>query len=220
MKEKVKSAIHNARQMFIVTLVLMLICGFLFPVIMSGLSALFFPNQANGSIITVDGKAVASENVGQQFLEEHYMWSRPSAYNYNVYVEDADGNKLNRDGSEFAGLGSGSNNYAPTNPALAERVSADIEAFLEKNPDIKKEDIPADLLTASGSGLDPHISPDAAEVQIPRIVKASGLEENKIREIVKTNTTGKLFGVFGEDTVNVVKVNIEIGMEMGIIPVS
>lgn len=218
MKEKAKGALHNLRQMLIVTLVLMIICGFIFPLLMTGISALIFPHQANGGVITVGGKAVASEYVGQQFLADHYMWSRPSAYNYNVYQEDADGNKINSDGSEFAGPGSGSANYAATNPALAERVAADIASFLEKNPDVKQEDIPTDLLTASGSGLDPHISPAAAEVQLSRIIQASGLAEEKVREIVKANTTGKLLGIFGEDTVNVVKVNIDIGSEMGIIP--
>lgn len=93
---------------------------------------------------------------------------------------------------------------------------ADIQNFLEKNPDVKREDIPTDLLTASGSGLDPHISPASAEIQIPRIVKASGLEETKVREIIKNNTDGKLMDVFGEETVNVVKVNIEIGAAMGL----
>lgn len=221
MNDKTKGAKgfwHSARQTVIVTLVLMLICGFLFPVLLTGVSALLFPHQAQGSLITVDGKAVASEHVGQQFLADHYLWSRPSAYNYNVYVEDETGKQLYQDGSDFAGLASGSNNYAPSNPALSERVTADLAAFLEKNPDVKQEDIPADLLTASGSGLDPDISPAAAEVQVPRIAKASGLSEDKVRAIIAENTTGKLLGVLGEDTVNVVKVNIDIGMAMGIIP--
>lgn len=145
------------------------------------------------------------------------MWSRPSAYHYNSYVEGEDGTPYYTDGTPFSGLGSGSNNYAPSNPALAERVEQDLEAFLKKNPDVKKENIPTDLLTASGSGLDPHISPASAEIQIPRIAKASGLDEEKLREIVKNNTSGKLFGIFGEETVNVLKVNIEIAKNMGIL---
>lgn len=145
------------------------------------------------------------------------MWSRPSAYHYNSYVEGEDGTPYYTDGTPFSGLGSGSNNYAPSNPALAERVEQDLEAFLKKNPDVKKTNIPTDLLTASGSGLDPHISPASAEIQIPRIAKASGLDEEKLREIVKNNTSGKLFGIFGEETVNVLKVNIEIAKNMGIL---
>ncbi len=135
---------------------------------------------------------------------------------YNVYQENEDGTQTYNDGTEFPGIGSGSNNYAPSNPALVERVEADIANFLEKNPDVKQEDIPADLLTASGSGLDPHISPESAEIQIPRIVEASGLEEAKIREIIQNHTEGKLLGIFGEETVNVVKVNIDIGAAMGL----
>lgn len=217
MKERAKGILHGTRQMFVVTIVLMLICGLLFPLLLSGLSALFFPHQAGGSLITVDGKAVAAENVGQQFLQDYYLWSRPSAYNYNVYVENEDGTKTYTDGSEFPGIGSGSNNYAPTNPELVKRIEADIERFLEKNPDVKREDIPTDLLTASGSGLDPHISPESAEIQIPRIVKASGLTEEQIRGFIKEHTKGKLLGIFGEETVNVVEVNIDIGIAMGLI---
>lgn len=218
MKERTKGALRSLRQMVSVTLMLMLICGFLFPVFMTGVSALLFPNQAKGSLVYVGGKAVASEHVGQQFLADHYLWSRPSAYNYNVYTEDADGNQFYQDGSEFAGVSSGSNNYGPSNPALAERVAADLAAFLEKNPDVKQEDIPADLMTASGSGLDPHISPAAAEVQVPRIAKASGLSADEIRTIIADNTKGKLLGIFGEEAVNVVLVNVAIGTAMGLLP--
>lgn len=217
MKESGKKLLRGTRQMVIISVVLMLICGLLFPCLLTGISALIFPHQANGNMITINGQTVGAENIGQEFTEDYYMWSRPSAYHYNVYVEDEDGNQYYNNGTEFAGLGSGSNNYAPSNQALEERVEADIEAFLEKNPDVKMEDIPTDLLTASGSGLDPHISPESAEIQIPRIAEASGLSEDEIREIIADNTTGKTLGVFGEETVNVLKVNIEIAQKMGIL---
>lgn len=217
MKERVKGILHSTRQAVVVTVVLMLICGLLFPSLMTGLSALFFPKQAGGSLIEVNGQTVAAKNVGQEFLQDYYMWSRPSAYHYNVYKEGEDGKQTYNDGTEFPGIGSGSNNYAPSNPDLAARVEEDIARFLEKNPDVKKEDIPADLLTASGSGLDPHISPDSAEIQVARIAKASKLDETKIRDIIERNTGGKLLGVFGEDTVNVVEVNVEIAQAMGLI---
>lgn len=150
------------------------------------------------------------------------MWGRPSAYHYNTYYEeDTDGDgqveQYYNDGSEFAGLSSGSNNYAPSNPALTERVEADIEAFLEKNPGLTREDIPTDLMTASGSGLDPHISPMSAEIQIPRIVEASGLSEDVVRQIIADNTNGKTLGVFGEETVNVLGVNVDIAQAMGLV---
>ena len=217
MKNSVKTALHGTRQAVLVTVVLLLICGFLFPLLLTGLSSLIFPSQANGSLISINGNVVGAKNVGQEFTQDYYMWSRPSAYHYNVYVEGEDGKLYYNDGTEFPGIGSGSNNYAATNPALTERVEADIEAFLEKNPGVNREDIPTDLLTASGSGLDPHISPASAEIQIPRIAEASGLTEEEIEDIVSENTQGKVFGVFGEETVNVLKVNIEIAQRMGIL---
>ena len=219
MKDSVKDFLHGTKQAVLVTIVLLLLCGFLFPVVLSGLSSVFFPHQAGGSMITVKGQAVGAEYVGQEFTQDYYLWSRPSAYHYNVYVEDEDGNQYYNDGTEFPGIGSGSNNYAPSNPALAERVEADIATFLEKNPDVKREDIPTDLLTASGSGLDPHISPESAEIQIPRIVEASGLSEEQIREIIANHTSGKVLGIFGENTVNVLKVNLDIAQAMGLLTV-
>ncbi len=208
---------HGLRQAVTVTVVLMVLCGFLFPCFLTGVSQLIFKDQANGSLIEVDGQVVGAENVGQEFTEDYYLWSRPSAYHYNVYVEDEDGNQTYRDGSEYGGLASGSNNYAPSNPALSERVEADIEAFLEKNPTVEREDIPADLMTASGSGLDPHITPASAEIQIPRIVEASGLSEDEVKSIIDENTEGKVLGIFGEDTVNVLKVNIAIAQAMDLL---
>ncbi|WP_270913887.1 potassium-transporting ATPase subunit KdpC [Allofournierella sp. CML151] len=210
-----KEFLHGTRQAVSVTVVLMLICGLLFPCLLTGLSSVLFPHQAGGSLISVNGTAVGAEHVGQEFTQDCYMWSRPSAYHYNVYTESEDGRKYYNDGTEFGGLASGSNNYAPSNPALVERVEADMEAFLAKNPDVEREDIPTDLLTASGSGLDPHISPESAQIQLPRIAQASGLSEESLQEIVNRNTTGKLLGVFGEETVNVLKVNIEIAQAMG-----
>lgn len=224
MKEsnKKNGMIHNVRQAVLVTVVLLLLCGFIFPVLLSGLSALIFPHQANGSLVTTDGTVVGAKNVGQEFTEDYFMWGRPSAYHYNTYYEeDTDGDgqveQYYNDGSEFAGLSSGSNNYAPSNPALTERVEADIEAFLEKNPGLTREDIPTDLMTASGSGLDPHISPMSAEIQIPRIVEASGLSEDVVRQIIADNTNGKTLGVFGEETVNVLGVNVDIAQAMGLV---
>ena len=224
MKEsnKKNGMIHNVRQAVLVTVVLLLLCGFIFPVLLSGLSALIFPHQANGSLVTADGTVVGAKNVGQEFTEDYFMWGRPSAYHYNTYYEeDTDGDgqveQYYNDGSEFAGLSSGSNNYAPSNPALTERVEADIEAFLAENPGVAREDIPADLMTASGSGLDPHISPAAAQVQLPAIAEASGLSPERLAQIVADNTEEKLLGVFGEETVNVLGVNLDIALAMGLI---
>ena len=213
---------HNIRQAFLVTVALLVLCGLVFPVLLSGLSALIFPSQAQGTLVMADGVAVGAKNVGQEFTEDYFMWSRPSAYHYNTYYEeDTDGDgqveQYYNDGSAFAGLSSGSNNYAPSNPALTERVEADIEAFLAENPGVAREDIPADLMTASGSGLDPHISPAAAQVQLPAIAEASGLSPERLAQIVADNTEEKLLGVFGEETVNVLGVNLDIALAMGLI---
>ena len=101
--------------------IVLLICGLLFPLLLTGLSKVF-PSQAAGNLVTVDGQVVGAKNVGQEFTEDYYLWGRPSAYHYNTYVEQEDGTQTYNDGSEFAGLSSGSNNYAPSNPALKERV--------------------------------------------------------------------------------------------------
>ena len=209
--------LHGLRQSLVVTFILLLLCGFVYPILLSGISAVLFPSQAKGSLVYADGKAVGSSLIGQDFTEAYFMKGRPSAYNYNTYYEDAQGNKYYNDGSEFAGLGSGSNNYAPSNPALAERVEADIEAFLSANPDVKREDIPADLMTASGSGLDPHITPESARIQLPALAVASGLSEEELEQIVQDNTEGKFLGIFGEETVNVLGVNLDIAKAMGLV---
>lgn len=205
-----------SKQAVLSTVVLMLICGLGFPLLLNGLAALFFPDQAKGSLLTVGGKAYGAEFVGQEFTEDYFMKGRPSAVHYNTYFEK-DGKNVFADGSEFSGVASGSQNLAPSNEALSERVEADMEKFLAANPGIKKEDIPTDLMTASGSGLDPHISPQAAEIQLPVIAEASGLSMEKLREIVEEHSTSKMFGIFGEETVNVLEVNLEIAKEMGLI---
>ena len=215
--EKKSGFLHNGRQVILVTVILLVICGLLFPLLLTGLSSVLFPHQANGSLIEVDGQVVGAEHVGQEFTQDYYLWGRPSAYHYNTYYENEEGNQTYSDGSEYAGLSSGSNNYAPSNPALTERIEADLETFLAKNPDVSVEDIPADLLTASGSGLDPDISPESAEIQVPRIAKASGLSEDEVREIIARHTEGKFLGIFGDETVNVLGVNIDIDMAMGLL---
>ena len=208
---------RGLRQMFGVTLILLLLCGFVFPVLLTGISSMVFPAQAGGSLVYADGRAVGSKYVGQEFTKPYFMKGRPSAYHYNTYYTDEQGSRFYNDGSEFAGVGSGSNNYAPSNPALTQRVEADIEAFLAENPGVAREDIPADLMTASGSGLDPHISPAAAQVQLPAIAEASGLSPERLAQIVADNTEEKLLGVFGEETVNVLGVNLDIALAMGLI---
>ncbi len=209
MKEKMKSALGSLKKAVLVTVVLLVVCGLLYPLALTGLSQLFFKDKANGSLIEVNGQVVGSTLVGQDFTADWCMKCRPSNVNYNTYTEEQ------KENGEYAGVGSGSANYAPSNPALQERVEEDITAFLEANPGVKKEDIPTDLITASGSGLDPHISPASAEVQIPALTKATGLTEDALREIVQKHTTGKFLGIFGEETVNVLQVNLDIAKAIG-----
>lgn len=212
---------RGLRQMFGVTLILLLLMRFVFPVLLTGISSMVFPAQAGGqSGLCGTVGADWSKYVGQEFTKPYFMKGRPSAYHYNTYYEDAQGNRYYSDGSPFAGVSSGSNNYAPSNPALIERVKADIETFLAANPDVTREEIPTDLMTASGSGLDPHISPASAQIQIPAIAKASGLSEAALAQIVEDNTQGKLLGILGEDTVSVLGVNLDIAAAMGLISVN
>ncbi|MDF2985793.1 MAG: K+-transporting ATPase, subunit [Eubacterium sp.] len=192
-----------------VTIALFILCGFIYPLAMTGISQLVFHKQANGSIVESNGRAVGSELLGQNFTDARFFHGRISAVNYNTYkpedkVPDKDGK------TAYSGVSSGSANLAPSNPALTERVKKDIETFLIANPGIKKEDIPADLLTSSGSGLDPNISPEAARIQIPAISKASGLSSKELEGIVDKYTNGRALGIFGEPRFNVLKANLEI----------
>ncbi|SHN87723.1 K(+)-transporting ATPase subunit C [Desulfitobacterium chlororespirans] len=201
---------QGIKRPFLVTIALFLICGLAYPLLLTGISQLIFPSQAKGSLITINGKAVGSELIGQDFTDARFMKSRPSAVNYNTYTQE------DKEEGNYTGVGSGSKNYAPTNPELVKRVEADMAVFLEANPILKKEDIPTDLLTASGSGLDPHISPAAAAVQIPALAVATGLSQETLETIVKENTQGKFLGIFGEETVNVLMVNLDIAQELGL----
>ena len=214
MNSKVKSALGSLKRALLVSIVLMVLCGLIYPLVLTGLSQLIFPHQANGIMITAaDGTVLGSEIVGQDFTDDRFMKCRPSQYHYNTYTSDG---KYNN-GEDYAGLSSGSANYGPTNPDLQARVEADIQTFLEAHPGVSREDIPTDLLTASGSGLDPHISPASAQIQIPQLAVNTGLSQERLQEIVAQHTTGKFLGIFGEETVNVLGVNLDIAQELGMI---
>lgn len=193
---------------FFVSIAMFLLCGFAYPMVLTGISQVIFPNQANGSLVEMDGKAVGSTLVGQDFTDERLFHCRPSAYNYNTYTQEDKGN------GSYTGLSSGGNNYAVSNPKLEERLNQDIEQFLKENPTITRDEIPSDIITASGSGLDPHISVEAANVQVDRIVKNTQLSETKVKELIKQNTAGKLFGIFGEERVNVLELNLSLVKEL------
>ncbi|WP_042338377.1 K(+)-transporting ATPase subunit C [Desulfosporosinus youngiae] len=205
------SFLKGIKRPFLVTIALLLICGLAYPLLLTGISQLIFPKQANGSLVKIDGQTIGSELVGQDFSDARFMKSRPSAVNYNTYTRE------DQERGNYTRVASGSKNYAPTNPELVKRVETDIAEFLKANPSVKKEAIPTDLLTASGSGLDPHISPASAAVQIPALVKSTGLAKETLEAIVRENTQGKLLSIFGEETVNVLMVNLDIAKELGLL---
>jgi K+-transporting ATPase ATPase C chain len=184
-----------------VSIVFLILCGFIYPLLITGISQVIFNNKANGSIIDFYGNKTGSALIGQNFTDPRFFKGRVSSISYNTYNKNSENiNKVN----------SGSSNLAPSNKELSDRVKKDIDAFMSTHPEIKKEDIPADLLTNSGSGLDPDISPKAAEIQVPAVSKASGISEADLRGIVGKYTEGRSLGVFGEPRVNVLKVNLEI----------
>ena len=200
---------------FIFCFVMIALCSFIYPLVLTGISQLTMKEKANGNLIDKNGEltsnideAVGSALVGQEFTEDFYFQGRVSAVNYNTYTQEE------KDNGDYGGVSSGSFNYGNSNPDLKTRIQEDLSEFLAKHPELKAEDIPSDLLTASGSGLDPHISLESAEIQIETIVSNSGLSEETIRKIVKESTEGKVLGVLGEDKVNVLKCNLAIANAM------
>lgn len=212
-----KSMVQAIKQPVLITLILMIVCGLIFPLGMTALANVIFPKQANGSIVYADGEAVGSEYIGQEFSEDYFLKGRPSAYHYNTYTKAENGKMYFSDGNEFTAPSSGSNNYAPSNPDLISRIENDTQNIIKSNTGVNKEDIPADLYTASGSGLDPHISVESAMLQIHTISENSGISEERLKEIIDENTSDKLLGIFGSEVVNVLGVNMKIAKEIGIV---
>lgn len=196
-------------------LVMMVLCSLIYPLALTGVSQLTMEAKADGSKVDEEGnlttdtkKAVGSALIGQDFTEDCYFQGRVSSVNYNTYTEEQ------KENGEYAGVASGSYNYGNSNPELEKRMQEDLDEFLKEHPGVKPEDVPAELLTASGSGLDPHISPRSAEVQIPTVAENSGLSEEVVEQIVKDNTEHKTLGVFGEERVNVLGCNLDIKAAM------
>lgn len=203
-----KRLFNKLKTPFKLSLVMFVICGLIYPTLMIGLSQVIFPHQANGSLIEMDGKVIGSELVGQDFTDERLFHCRPSAVNYNTFTQNE------KESNEQVLPSSGSENLASSNPKLEKRINDDVEEFLQENPTIKREDIPADIITASGSGLDPHISVDAANVQIDRVSKNTHISKDVLKKLIKDNTENKLFGIFGEEKVNVLQLNLSLIREI------
>jgi potassium-transporting ATPase KdpC subunit len=181
------------RPVLVVFLALTLLTGVVYPLLVTGVAKVAFPFQAEGSVVEQDGKAVGSALLGQGFASPHYFWGRPSVtapYPYN-------------------GAASTGSNLAPGNPALADAVAARVAALRAADPG-NSAPVPVDLVTASGSGLDPHISPAAAEYQLARVARARGLDPSVVRDLVERHTRGRTLGVLGEPRVDVLALNLAL----------
>ncbi|EIT85586.1 potassium-transporting ATPase subunit C [Fictibacillus macauensis ZFHKF-1] len=171
---------------------MIVICGVIYPLAMTGVSQLVFPDQANASLTkNKEGKVIGSELIGQDFKGKQFFHGRISSIENNAAA-------------------SGSNNYAPSNKDLIKRVEKSIVALKKENGNVETKDIPVDLLTNSGSGLDPHISVEAAKFQVPRVSKEAGISIEKLDELIKDTTEKRSLGVFGEPRVNVLLLNLKV----------
>lgn len=185
-----------------------ILTGFIYPLGMTGLSQLIFPAQANGSLIERNGTVVGSAVMGQSFSEARYFNGRPSV---TVAADPADPTRSVA--APYNSAGSAGSNLGPTSQVLADRMKRDVERWKAANPGVK---VPVDLVMASGSGLDPHISPEAAMFQVPRVAAARGVSEERLRRLVAGHVEGRLFGLIGEPRVNVLMLNLALdGLEPG-----
>jgi K+-transporting ATPase ATPase C chain len=193
---------REIRPAIVVLIALTLVTGLIYPLAMTGIAQVLFPYQASGSMIERDGKVVGSELIGQEFTSDKYFHGRPSA---TTAPDPNDPTKTVP--APYNAANSGGSNLGPSNKALIDRVKDDMAKLQKENPGTP---VPIDLVTTSGSGLDPDISPEAALFQVPRIAKARKLPEDRIRQLVEAATEGRFLGLLGEPRVNVLKLNIAL----------
>ena len=194
--------LKQIRPAIVLVIGLTLITGLVYPLVMTGIAGAIFPRQAQGSLIEKDGKVIGSALIGQVFADDKYFHGRPSATNApdpkdSTKTVDAPYNASNSMGS----------NLGPTNKALIERVKGDVESLKKENA---SSPVPVDLVTTSGSGLDPDISPEAALFQVPRVAKARNMTEDRVRQLVTERTEGRFLGLLGEPRVNVLTLNLAL----------
>ncbi|HJS07787.1 MAG TPA: potassium-transporting ATPase subunit KdpC, partial [Pirellulales bacterium] len=182
--------LSEIRPAIVVFVLMSALTGLAYPLVITGVSQVVFPYQANGSLIEQDGKIVGSKLIAQNFDQPHYFWSRPSTASYN-------------------GSASTGSNLGPTNTALLDAVKGRVEALKAADPENNRP-VPVDLVTASGSGLDPHISPASAEYQVQRVAKARGLSPEQVRDLVAKHTEGRQLGFLGEPRVSVLELNLAL----------
>jgi len=185
--------LSHFRPALVMLILMTAITGAIYPAAVTGIAKVIFPSQANGSLIERDGKAVGSVLIGQPFGDAKYFWSRPSAT--SPYPNNASA--------------SSGSNQGPLNPALTDAVAGRVKALREADPE-NKAPVPVDLVTASGSGLDPHISPAAAEYQVARVAKARSLDSAKVKALVAEYTEARQLGFLGEPRVNVLRLNLAL----------
>jgi len=194
--------LKEIRPAILVLLLLTLITGLAYPLAMTEIAGAIFPRQAQGSLIERDGKVVGSALIGQEFKDDKYFHGRPSA---TTAPDPADSSKTVP--APYNAANSGASNLGPTSKALSDRLKEDVDKLKAENP---AAGVPVDLVTTSGSGLDPDISPEGALFQVPRVAKVRGMPEDKVRQLVAENTSGRLIGIFGEPKVNVLALNLAL----------
>jgi K+-transporting ATPase ATPase C chain len=194
--------LREIRPAIMVLLLLTLITGLAYPLAMTEIAGAIFPKQARGSLIERDGKVVGSALIGQEFKDDKYFHGRPSA---TTAPDPADSSKTVP--APYNAANSGASNLGPTSKALADRIKEDVDRLKAENPGA---DVPVDLVTTSASGLDPDISPEGALFQVPRVAKARGIPEDKVRQLVAEYSAGRLVGLFGEPRVNILALNLAL----------
>ena len=199
--------LREIRPAILVLVLLTLITGLAYPLAITEVAGAIFPKQARGSLIERDGEVVGSALIGQEFKDNKYFHGRPSA---TTAPDPADSSKTVP--APYNAANSGASNLGPTSKALADRIKEDVDKLKAESG---SANVPVDLVTTSGSGLDPDISPESALFQVPRVAKARGIAEDKVRQLVAENTAGRLIGLFGEPRVNVLALNLALDAAAG-----
>ena len=194
--------LKELRPALVLLVLFTILTGVIYPFVTTGIASVLFPYQARGSLIEHEGRVIGSALIGQNFTEARYFQGRPSA---TLAADPSDPSKTIA--APYNAANSGGSNLGPTSKALIERMTSEVEALKPQNPGVR---VPTDLVTTSASGLDPDISPEGALFEVPRVAKARGLPEARVRELVGRQTEGRTFGVLGEPRVNVLALNLAL----------